>query len=390
MRMLLAASTLLLSLSAQGETGPAGVSFQQRGHGWLLVDGKGMSLYTFVRDVEPGKSNCNGPCAEQWPPLMATDSDQSKGEWSVLAREDGTRQWAYRGKPLYAYSRDVSAGDSYGDGVNEQWFSALKPIDTPAGVSVTKALIGHVVADRKGMTLYVNPRAAECVAECALMFTPVAAPWMAGGEGDWSVMTRPDGLKQWAFRGQALYRYVGDVKPRETSGNGKNGFAAIVLEPPPPRPAWVTVLGGDAGPILGDANKKTLYARIPPRANARRSPLTQRPAQVASAGGAQQNIELVGQIIAQAPESDKEKLCGIECPDSVWRPLIAVEGDKPVGNWSIVKREDGRMQWAYKGNTLYTNIRDLLPGDLEGIRSGEGRGMQTLTPSGEQMPGTGA
>ena len=390
MRAILAASAIVMSFAAAAETGPEGVSFQQRGHGWLLVDGKGMSLYTFVRDVEPGKSNCNGPCAEQWPPLAASATDPANGDWTVLAREDGTHQWAYRNKPLYAYARDVSPGDSYGDGVNEQWFSALKPIDTPAGASVTKTLLGHVVADRKGMTVYVNPKAADCIGECALAFKPLIAPWMASGLGDWSVVTRSDGSKQWAFRGQALYRYSGDVKPRETSGNGKNNFAAIVLEPPAPLPAWVTVLGGDAGPILGDANKKTLYSRLPPRPNARRSPLTQRPTQVASAGGAQQNIELVGQIIAQAPESDKEKLCGIECPDSVWRPVIATDGDKPVGNWSIIKREDGRLQWAYKGNTLYTNIRDVMPGDLEGIRSGEGRGMQTLTPTGEQMPGTGA
>ncbi|MBM3515754.1 MAG: hypothetical protein FJX59_18880 [Alphaproteobacteria bacterium] len=390
MRALLAVSAILFSCIAHAETGPAGVTFHQRGHGWLLVDAKGMSLYTFVRDVEPGKSNCNGPCAEQWPPLTATPDDKSDGDWSVFSREDGARQWAYRGKPIYAYTRDVSPGDSYGDGVNEQWFTALKPIDTPAGVSVTKTLLGHVVADRKGMTLYVNPKAADCAGDCALAFTPLSAPWMANGTGDWSVVTRADGSKQWAFRGQALYRYSGDVKPRETSGSGKHNFAAIVLERPPPRPDWVTVLGGDAGPILGDATKKTLYSQLPPRPNARRSPLTQRPAQVASAGGVQQNIELVGQIIAQAPESDKEKLCGIECPDSVWRPVIAADGDKPVGNWSIVKRTDGRPQWAYKGNMLYTNIRDVMPGDLEGIRSGEGRGMQTLTPTGEQMPGTGA
>jgi predicted lipoprotein with Yx(FWY)xxD motif len=384
MRAILAASAVMLSLSALAETGPAGVTFQQRGHGWLLHDAKGMSLYTFVRDVEPGKSNCNGPCVEQWPPLVASEGDHSNGDWTVLVREDGSRQWAYRGKPLYAYARDVSPGDSYGDGVNEQWFSALKPIATPAGASVAKTLLGHVIADRKGMTLYANPKAAACVADCALTFTPVAASWMAKGEGDWSVVTRADGSKQWAFRGQALYRYSGDVKPRETSGHGKSGFAAIMLEPPPPRPAWVTVLGGDAGPILGDANKKTLYARIPPR------PARQRPTQLAQAGGVPQAIELVGQTIAQAPESDKEKLCGIECPDSVWRPLIAAAGDKPIGNWSIIKREDGRMQWAYKGNTLYTNIRDVMPGDLEGIRSGEGRDMRTLTPTGEQMPGTGA
>ena len=66
------------------------------------------------------------------------------------------------------------------------------------------------------------------------------------------------------------------------------------------------------------------------------------------------------------------------------------ENDEPVGNWSLVERPDGRTQWAYKGNLLYINSRDAMSGDLEGIRAGAGRNMQPLTPSGEQMPGTGA
>lgn len=377
---------MALSFAAAAETGPAGVQFEPRGHGWQLTDANGMSLYTFVRDVEPGKSNCNGPCAEQWPPLAATADDQPVGDWAPIAREDGTRQWSYRGQLLYAFSRDVSPGDSYGDGVNEQWFTALKPIDTPAGVTVGKTMIGHVLADRKGMTVYAADKPKACDGDCVTAFPPLAAPWMATGEGDWSIVTRPDGSKQWAFRGKPLHRYAADVKPRETSGHGHMGWSAVLLEPPPPRPQWVTVIGGDAGPILGDAKKTTLYARIPPR------PRRARPAerQVVQAGAGRQSVELVGQLMGEVPESDSEIRCGIECPDSVWRPVIAAESDKPVGNWSLVDRPDGRKHWAYKGNTLYTNIRDTKPGDLNGIRSGTSRNMQILTPSGEQMPGTGA
>ncbi len=385
-KILAAICVLGLSFAAAAETGPAGVQFQPRGHGWQLTDAKGMSLYTFVRDAEPGKSNCNGPCAEQWPPLIASADDQPAGDWSLIVRENGTRQWSYRGQPLYAYSRDVSPGDSYGEGVNEQWFTALKPIDTPAGVTIRKAMIGHVLADRKGMTVYTADKPKDCDSECAASFPPLLAPWMAAGEGEWSIVALPDGSKQWAFRGKPLHRYIADVKPRETSGHGHKGWSAVVLEPPPPRPQWVTVIGGDAGPILGDAKKTTLYARVPPRM------MRARPAkpQIAQAVAGRQSVELVGQLMGDVPESDSEIRCGIECPDSVWRPVIAGDGDKPVGNWSLVERSDGRKQWAFKGNTLYTNIRDTKPGDLNGIRSGSGRGMQTLTPSGDQMPGTGA
>jgi len=36
----------------------------------VLVNGAGMTLYTFDKDAG-GKSACNGPCAGNWPPLMA-------------------------------------------------------------------------------------------------------------------------------------------------------------------------------------------------------------------------------------------------------------------------------------------------------------------------------
>ena len=81
-----------------------------------------MTLYTFDRDVaNSGKSVCNGPCATNWPPLMATPSDTGGGDWSIVVRDDGTRQWAFRGKPVYFWARDAKPGDRTGDGVNNAW-----------------------------------------------------------------------------------------------------------------------------------------------------------------------------------------------------------------------------------------------------------------------------
>ncbi|MFL3895859.1 hypothetical protein, partial [Pseudomonas aeruginosa] len=66
----------------------------------VLVDGKGMTLYTYDKDSE-GQSACSGQCAKNWPPLAAAQGAQASGDWSLVAREDGTQQWAYYGKPLY-------------------------------------------------------------------------------------------------------------------------------------------------------------------------------------------------------------------------------------------------------------------------------------------------
>lgn len=85
----------------------------------VLVGSNGMTLYTFDKDAE-GKSMCNGKCAENWPPLYAQDTMPS-GDFSVITRDDGKKQVAYKGKPLYYWVKDQKPGDRTGDGVNNVW-----------------------------------------------------------------------------------------------------------------------------------------------------------------------------------------------------------------------------------------------------------------------------
>lgn len=88
----------------------------------VLVGSNGMSLYTFDKDsAGSGKSMCNGPCATNWPPLFANDGDAASGDYSVVTRDDGKKQWAFKGKPLYYWIKDQKAGDRSGDGFNNVW-----------------------------------------------------------------------------------------------------------------------------------------------------------------------------------------------------------------------------------------------------------------------------
>ncbi|MEO8857235.1 MAG: hypothetical protein ABI343_09630 [Burkholderiaceae bacterium] len=91
--------------------------------GGMLTGPNGMTLYTFDRDpVAGGKSVCNGPCANNWPPLMAKATDKPMGDYTIITRDDGSKQWALKGKPLYYWSKDSKAGDKTGDGVaNNAW-----------------------------------------------------------------------------------------------------------------------------------------------------------------------------------------------------------------------------------------------------------------------------
>lgn len=94
-----------------------------------LTDAKGMTLYVFKKD-SPSKSACSGPCLEQWPAyhrekVQATDGVDPKA-FSTISREDGKKQTAYKGQPLYYFAGDRAPGDVNGEGFKDVW-SVAKP-----------------------------------------------------------------------------------------------------------------------------------------------------------------------------------------------------------------------------------------------------------------------
>ncbi|WP_175865897.1 COG4315 family predicted lipoprotein [Burkholderia cepacia] len=92
----------------------------------VLVGPNRMTLYVFDKDsAGSGKSMCNGLCSKNWPPLIVSTSDAPLGPWSVIVRDDGGKQWAYMGRPLYYWAKDARPGDMTGDGLlNNAWHSA--------------------------------------------------------------------------------------------------------------------------------------------------------------------------------------------------------------------------------------------------------------------------
>ena len=117
----LLASTSFVACSSQAmrPAAPAMIS------GGMLVGSKGMTLYTFDKDVAgSGKSVCNAQCATNWPPRMAPEAGKPMGGYSVVTRDDGKKQWAYKGWPLYYWAKDMKAGDKTGDGVGGAWKTA--------------------------------------------------------------------------------------------------------------------------------------------------------------------------------------------------------------------------------------------------------------------------
>ncbi|OWQ93735.1 hypothetical protein CDN99_04600 [Roseateles aquatilis] len=119
LKFIAAAALMALAGLATAQQAPAMVK------DGTLVGANDMTLYTFDKDMAgSGKSVCNGPCATNWPPLMARPDDKTSGDWTIITRDDGSKQWAYKGKPLYFWTKDAKAGDRGGDGINQVWHAA--------------------------------------------------------------------------------------------------------------------------------------------------------------------------------------------------------------------------------------------------------------------------
>ena len=90
----------------------------------VLIDSKGMTVYTYDKDAaNSGKSACTGACAENWPAVQAGDA-QPAAPYSLITRDDGIKQLAYKGKPLYTFIKDKKTGDKTGDKMRDIWHVA--------------------------------------------------------------------------------------------------------------------------------------------------------------------------------------------------------------------------------------------------------------------------
>lgn len=86
----------------------------------MVTDAKGMTLYTFDKDMD-GKSSCYDDCAVKWPPYLGKEGDAMAEDWTLVGRTDGTMQWAYDGKPVYFFVDDAKPGDMAGEGMGGVW-----------------------------------------------------------------------------------------------------------------------------------------------------------------------------------------------------------------------------------------------------------------------------
>lgn len=235
---------------------PPTVTVQAIIDGQVYADASGLTLYVNeAPDSKKGekKSACRAPCLSDWKPLPAPVLARRLGEWDVFDREDGTRQWSYQGKPVFSFAGDFKAGDLKGEG--NGWRALVISREyRPPGVNIRTlpfSDLGPSFATADGRTLYLAfqfrynaagatrynnlpPAADVCVEECLKTWIPFAAPADAKPEGLWSVVQRPDGSSQWAYRKFPLYTYAKDSGPDDALGEAvyqiQNGITGVFWE----------------------------------------------------------------------------------------------------------------------------------------------------------------
>lgn len=120
--VLLAATPALAQTTSVGKT-PQGAPY--------LQDSGAAALYVFDNDKTtggtPGAPTCNGQCATVWPPFLAKADASPHGDWGLATRQDGAKQWTYKGRPLYTFVRDQKEGKIEGDGFNGNKWHLAKP-----------------------------------------------------------------------------------------------------------------------------------------------------------------------------------------------------------------------------------------------------------------------
>ena len=124
--LIISAVALAASLSPAHAQAEPPVKVGQTDAGKTLTDVQGRTLYTYTRDM-PGHSNCNDACATNWPPLLATEKDKGDGDYEVITRDDGSKQWAYKDKALYRFANDAKPGQAAGDGLDKGKWQAATP-----------------------------------------------------------------------------------------------------------------------------------------------------------------------------------------------------------------------------------------------------------------------
>jgi predicted lipoprotein with Yx(FWY)xxD motif len=171
---------------------------------------------------------------------------------------------------------------------------------------------------------------------CTQVWPPVLAPADAKPVGKWSIVTRNDGAKQWAYEGYALYTFVYDHRPGDVNG----GRRAT-----PPRQVNV---GEPAREAIAPASA------VPPGFDV-----------TTTATGRLLTNDKGYTVYTFDKDPAGKSRCDDACTDT-WKPVIAPDFAQPQAGWTTIERAPGIKQWAFRGKPVYTYVLDREIRGLDG------------------------
>ena len=328
-------------------------------------------------------------CVQAWPPVYAGDDAMPVGKWTVVERPDGKKQWAYEGLALYISALDKQLGDVIGgsslsprgpDGTlpGDSEGAMREPVGPapamPKQFAVRPFHRGRLLTTAEGRSVYQWDRDADgksnCAGPCAKEWTPILAPDRVSTQGDWSIVERSPGVKQWAYRKRPVYTHMLDEKTPSQQGSDVPGWHNVYTQLAPNPPKGFTVQDMVSGQVLADAQGHTIYIY-------------------------NCNDDAPDQQSCNHPDTPQEYRMMI-CGKGDWQRclkqfpyVMAAPGAKSDSRiWSVMdinpktgKRanagEAGSLHvWAYRDRPVYLCGRDKNPGDAECDAWGEFSGIR--------------
>lgn len=319
-------------------------------------------------------------CAATWPPLFAPDDAKPLGQWTVVTRSDGKKQWAYNKQPVYTSILDTRPGETNGAitvtrrGGDEpaEREVASPPPNVPPGFNVLTTHGGRLVVNEQRFSLYTwdkdQPNKSNCTGDCARVWIPALAPASAQPLGEWTIIQRGPGVRQWAFRKKPVYTFSEDTGRASLAGSEVPGWSNVYTQLAPPLPSEFTVQMTLAGDVLADANGKTIYhytcgddSQDQLSCDLMDSPQVYR---IAIAGGGNKERALKTWPYVQAGATAK-------APSLLWSVVWV---DPQTGREAQANQAGALRVWAYRKRPVYTYAGDKEPGDMEGNGMGEWQG----------------
>ncbi len=321
-------------------------------------------------------------CVQLWPPVLAADDAKPVDKWTIVKRPDGTKQWAYDGFAVYTSILDKKPGDVIGATKRKMTGEGGAPREpvgpkpnVPPGFVVTQTAVGRLITDAAHKSVYTwdkdGPNKSNCDAVCTEEWKPVIAPVSAQGQGEWSVIERSPGVRQWAFRKKPLYIHVLDPEGHNASLEGSDvpGWHNVYTQTAPEAPKGsFTIQDAPSGQVLADAQGRTVYtykcSDDAPDQFSCDHPDTPQAYRFAVCGGGDPARCLVTFPYVLAPKDAKSD-------SQIWSTM---DIDPKTGHRAAPGQAGALHVWAYRDRPVFTFAGDKKPGDLYGDSWGEFQG----------------